>query len=85
MDLINTIGYMKSDSYKKRFIAEYWQNRIRMQKLDNMLSKLAAGTLNFVPDTPRAILRKQSDLMHKLDEIYQQRAIYENIKLEAEE
>lgn len=84
MELIQTVGYMTSDSYKKRFIAEVKQNKIRMEKLDIMLSKLSQNRLNFEPKTPPAVLRRQSELMHKLDEIYQQRAVYESINLEAE-
>ena len=37
MTLNDTIGFMNSDDYKKRFIAEYWQTKIRYEKLKHLV------------------------------------------------
>lgn len=60
MKLEDTIKKMQSDDYKDRFIAEYWQTKIRYDKLHKMLIKQEAGTLNFSPTTPIALLEKQA-------------------------
>ena len=38
--LMETIDLMTSDDYKKRFVAEYWQTRIRQEKLRNFCDKI---------------------------------------------
>lgn len=39
MELKETTECMESSSYKKRFFAEYWQTKIRYEKLKALLNK----------------------------------------------
>lgn len=38
-ELESTIYYMKSDDFKERLLAEYWQTKIRYEKLEFMCRK----------------------------------------------
>lgn len=49
MTLADTVELMESDDYKDRFKAEFYQTRIRMLKLFDMLEKWDAGTLGCTP------------------------------------
>ena len=49
MELKDTIDLMNSSDYKDRFKAEYWQVKIRLEKLRKMIAKWQAGTLGFTP------------------------------------
>ena len=42
-DLKETVNLMLSDKWEDRLIAEYWQTKIRYEKLHKMLVKMAAG------------------------------------------
>lgn len=70
-----------SDDYKQRFVGEYWELKVRLDKLEDMLRKEELGLLGFKPDCPVGILRDQAHLMHSYLEILEQRAIYEKIDL----
>ena len=43
MELAETIKLMNSKDYKKRFVAEYWQTKIRYEKLKAFNTKIEAG------------------------------------------
>lgn len=49
MELKDTIELMQSADYKDRFKAEYYQTKIRYEKLHSMTIKYEAGTLDFEP------------------------------------
>lgn len=49
MELHDTIAMMESDDFKERYRAEYFQVRIRYEKLKEMIDKHAAGELPFKP------------------------------------
>ena len=49
MELNDTINLMNNSDYKKRFQAEYYQTKIRYEKLCKMLVKNEAKTLGFTP------------------------------------
>lgn len=70
-DLKDTIALMTSDDYKDRFRAEYYQTKIRYEKLHKMITKAEAGTLEFTPTCPLELLIDQKALMgnylHKLE------------------
>ena len=53
MNLKDTIEMMRSEDYKQRFKAEYYQLKIRTEKLKAMLDKWDAGELSFKPTCPR--------------------------------
>lgn len=71
--------YLGSSDYKERFIAEYHQLRIRVNKLGEMLDKWEQGKLNFTPKTPKTILVSQYNHMVEYLEILKVRASIEDI------
>lgn len=81
MALEETIDYMLSKDYKYRFIAEYEQTRIRLEKLESMLDKYAEGKLDFEPDCPISLLMKQADCMKEYLNVLKERAKIERIEL----
>lgn len=63
MELKNTSAWMESGDYRKRFLAEYHQTRIRYEKLHRMCVKYEAGTLDFAPECPIDLLEEQKKYM----------------------
>ena len=80
-DLNETIELMTSADYKDRFKAEYWQTKIRYDKLCMMLEKYKAGKLDFEPTCPICTLETQSVWMLKYLDILELRANLEGIDL----
>ena len=81
MELKDTIELMNSDDYKERFKAEYYQTKIRYDKLHKMLIKYEAGTLGFEPSCPLEILEKQACYMGNYLKTLEIRAEIEKIEL----
>lgn len=81
MELKDTIELMNSDNYKDRFKAEYYQTKIRYDKLHKMLIKYEAGTLGFEPSCPLEILEKQACYMGNYLKTLEIRAEIEKIEL----
>lgn len=79
--LSETINLMTSDDYKDRFRAEYYQTKIRRDKLLNMLENWNKGNLNFQPVCKRSIYEKQIKYMNQYLAILIQRAQTENISI----
>lgn len=79
--LIDTLDYMVSKDYKKRFIAEYLQAKIRKDKLIKMLNKWDEGTLDYVPDCERELYDIQAEAMQKYISCLEARAVKEEIDL----
>ena len=80
--LEQTVDLMLSNDYKERFLAEYMQNRIRMNKLHFIIVHYdEPEILGFKPDTPIYLLHKQYDLMADLILLLEARAQIENIDL----
>lgn len=65
MELERLIELMKSEDYKDRFRAEYYQLEDRIDKLENMLEKYKAGTLNFTPSCSYELLNNQLKAMNE--------------------
>lgn len=63
MELKHTSAWMESDDYRKRFLAEYHQTKIRYEKLHRMCVKYEAGTLDFTPECPIDLLKEQKKYM----------------------
>ena len=82
MDLKDTTSLMSSEDYKERFKAEYFQTKIRYEKLHKIIVKFAAGTLKFQPSCPIELLRNQKALMGNYLNILEIRAEIEGINLE---
>ena len=81
MELKDTIELMNSSDYKERFKAEYLQAKIRYDKLDKMLIKYEAGTLNFTPSCDISILDDQLYYMQNYLRMLRIRAEIEDIDL----
>lgn len=81
MELKDTIELMKSEDYKDRFKAEYFQVRIRLDKLCAMYSHMKNGTLDFEPTCPIEIYTNQLDAMAQYIDILEKRAELEGINL----
>lgn len=81
MELIDTIDLMTSDDYKDRFMAEYYQVKIRYQKLKSILDKYEEGSLDFEPSCSISLLMIQRDIMEDYLNVLQDRAITENISV----
>lgn len=81
MELIDTVDLMTSDDYKDCFIAEYYQVKIRYQKLKSILDKYEEGTLDFEPSCSISLLTIQRDIMEDYLNVLQDRAIVENISV----
>lgn len=82
MELKNTIEMMQSEDFKERFKAEYWQTKIRYEKLHKMVVKMEAGTLNFEPKCPLELLKEQKKYMGNYLYMLEVRAEIEGIDLE---
>lgn len=63
IELKDTIELMSSDDYKERFLAEYWQTKIRYDKLHKMIIKYEAGTLEFEPTCDINLFKEQAKHM----------------------
>lgn len=85
MELHDTIAMMESDDFKERFRAEYFQVRIRYEKLKEMIDKYAAGELPFKPACTIATLHKQEVQMFEYLRTLEFRAEIENIDLRMED
>ena len=79
MELKETIEMMNSEDYKERFKAEYWQTKIRYDKLHDLIVKYEAKTLSFEPSCPIDILKKQARYMGNYLYLLEFRSEIENI------
>lgn len=81
MELKDTIEMMNSADYKERFKAEYYQTKIRYEKLHRMCIKYEAGTLDFTPDCPLDLLKEQKAAMGNYLRCLEIRAEIEGVTL----
>ena len=81
MKLSETVEMMNSADYKERFRAEYFQLKIRVNGLKNMLDKWDKGELNFTPTCPREIYNDQMEYMMNYMTVLTNRAELEHIDL----
>lgn len=80
--LYETISLMVSDDYKERFKAEYYQTKIRLKKLDDLIEKYNNGKLEFELDCPIELLMEQDKYMYNYLRILKIRANTEHIEIE---
>ncbi|MBR6046387.1 MAG: hypothetical protein IKP47_12205 [Ruminococcus sp.] len=64
MELNETVDLMMSDNRKERLKAEYWQTKLRYERLNAYISKLNAGGEADVDDSVD-VLQAQSAAMHE--------------------
>lgn len=81
MKLSETVEMMNSADYKERFRAEYFQLKIRVNGLKNMLDKWDKGELNFTPTCPREIYNDQMEYMMNYMTVLANRAYIEHVDL----
>lgn len=81
VELKDTVGIMVSEDYKERFKAEYYQIKIRYEKLKYMLERWDNELLNFVPTCPRSTYDMQIRAMSDYIAVLEARAVMEGIVL----
>lgn len=81
MELKDTVELMNSGNYKERFKAEYYQTKIRYEKLHKMVVKYEAKTLNFKPICSLDVLKQQKAYMGNYLYMLEVRAEVEAIEL----
>ena len=81
MELERLIELMKSEDYKDRFRAEFYQLEDRIDKLANMLEKYKAGTLNFTLSCSYELLSYQLQTMNAYKRVLEERAEIEGIEI----
>lgn len=81
MELKDTILMMQSEDYKERFKAEYYQTKIRYEKLHKMIVKYEASKLEFTPSCSIDLLKKQAAAMGQYLYTLEVRAAVEDIEL----
>ncbi len=85
--LKETQELMMSKDYRERFIAEYWQNKIRYEKLKSFNIKIEAAQLcpedirEPIYDCPNDLLKEQQRIMGEYLHILELRAYIEEIDL----
>lgn len=77
---------MKSNDYRERFKAEYYQTKIRYEKLKTFNTKIEASQRSLVKEEPKhdcpyTILREQQAIMGEYLHILELRAVIEGIEL----
>lgn len=87
MTLRDTIRGMLSEDYRERFISEYWQTKIRYERLKNFCDHIEAAGLTLEKEAPKHdcpyhVLRDQQARMGEYLHILELRAIIESIELE---
>ena len=90
MDLRDTVDAMCSEDYKVRFMAEYYQTKIRYEKLKKFNTKIeAAESMHYSTkvveepkhDCPSEMLREQQRVMGNYLHLLELRAEIEGIEL----
>ena len=90
MELKDTIDSMCSEDYKARFMAEYYQTKIRYEKLKKFNTKIEAaeiaasykaGVVAPEHDCPVSLLREQQRKMGEYLHLLEVRAEIEHIEL----
>lgn len=89
MELEKTVDLMLSPDYKNRLKAEYWQTKIRYEKLKRSNTEWEAYRLTNVMQavaakskTPREVLQQQERVMGEYLHLLELRAVLEGVELE---
>lgn len=90
MKLTDTIALMGSEDYKERFKAEYYQTKIRYEKLKKFNTKIEAAQRTMCCDNaveepehdcPPGLLLEQQHTMEQYLHLLEVRAVIEGIEL----
>lgn len=89
-NLKDTVPFMNSDNYKERFVAEYWQTKIRYEKLKAFNNKIEASDMTVTVlapkhDCPLCLLKEQQKAMGEYLHTLEVRAVIEGVDLFAQE
>lgn len=92
-ELKETVKLMDSKDYKERFKAEYWQLKIRYEKLKKFNTQIEAAARSECAEVgvlvkpkyscPASMLREQQSIMGEYLHMLEMRAVFEEIDLEA--
>ena len=89
INLNQTIDMMRSEDYRDRFRAEYWQLKIRHDRLRDLLTATRAAELmgEQLPPmgSPLSVMRDQCRTMEQYLNVLKLRAACENIDLGGKE
>ena len=80
-ELKQTVELMNSSDYKERFKAEYYQLKIRYDKLHNMFEKWDKNKLDFTPTCSRFTYARQLNAMAFYLKVLEERAVVEKVEL----
>ena len=78
MTFEDTVSLMLSEDYRDRLRGEYWQTKLRYNRLVDTISKMYKEELDFEPVVS---MHEQRDIMFEYLCLLQKRAELENIKL----
>lgn len=81
MEIKDTIEMMQSEDYKERFKAEFYQCKIRLEKLNAMLDNWDNGELNFTLKAPQSLFISQKKAMAEYLTCLEIRASIDGIEL----
>lgn len=81
MELKDTIEMMNSEDFKERLKAEYYQTKIRYDKLKKTIVNYELGKLDFEPKGGIELLTVQANHMRSYLVCLELRAIHEGITL----
>lgn len=86
ISLQDTAKLMMSEDYKERFRAEYYQTKIRLERLKAFNTKIEAALFSGIIDEPKhdcppSLLIEQECAMENYLHILEVRAVIEGIKL----
>lgn len=85
MELKDTVELMNSEDYKERFKAEYYQTKIRYEKLKAFNNRIEAAKHAEIEgpkhDCPAWMLRDQQKTMGEYLHLLEVRAVIEDVEL----
>ena len=81
-NLSDTVNMMSSADFKERFKAEYYQTKIRYDKLQKMVVQYEAGKLPFTPNCSLELLKAQKSAMEQYLYLLEVRAAIEDVNLD---
>ena len=92
MELENTLDLMLSPDYKHRLKAEYWQTKVRYEKLKRSNTEWEAYRITNgmqavakESKTPMEVLQQQERVMGEYLHLLELRAVLEGVELEEDE
>lgn len=79
--MADTLELMYSSDYKKRFFAEYWQTKLRAEKLKCDIEDWKDGLCKDPPTCPIELLERQLKAMEEYLDALRERSVIEEVDL----